>query len=182
MTVEPAKIYRTGRSTGWAAYPQKPIARFDGSADSRREQHLHVLGLSLIPSGDEALCIFKHLRFGRKPLSRFLLSSVPLFGLELAPIEPHDVMLDGRTVLSSSNNFDTLNCKYLDWGLGGVSVKTAAEYRAMAEECIKWAGEAYTDEVRESYLQLAQIWLETASRIDGLSEATIVADERKKTA
>jgi hypothetical protein len=47
-------------------------------------------------------------------------------------------------------------------------MKTAAEYRAMAEECFKWAGEAYTDEVRQSYLQLAQIWLDTASQLDGL--------------
>ena len=45
-------------------------------------------------------------------------------------------------------------------------MKTAAEYRAMAEECIKWAGEAYTEEVRESYLKLARIWLDTASRIN----------------
>jgi hypothetical protein len=61
-------------------------------------------------------------------------------------------------------------------------VKTAAEYRAMAEECIKWAGEAYTDEVRESYLQLAQIWLDTAARINGLSEIVISAatEEQKK--
>ena len=47
-------------------------------------------------------------------------------------------------------------------------MKTAAEYRAMAEECFKWAGEAYTDEVRQSYLQLAQIWLDSASKLDGL--------------
>ena len=50
-------------------------------------------------------------------------------------------------------------------------MKTAAEYRAMAEECIKWAGEAYTDEVRESYLQLARIWLDTASRLSGVATA-----------
>jgi hypothetical protein len=48
-------------------------------------------------------------------------------------------------------------------------MKTAAEYRAMAEECIKWAGEAYTGEVRESYLQLARIWLDTASRLNGVA-------------
>jgi hypothetical protein len=54
-------------------------------------------------------------------------------------------------------------------GIGGVSMKTAAHYRAMADECIKWAGEAYTAEVRESYLQLARIWLDTASRLNGLS-------------
>ena len=47
-------------------------------------------------------------------------------------------------------------------------MKTAAEYRAMADECYKWAREARTKEVRKSYLQLAQIWLNTASKIDGL--------------
>jgi hypothetical protein len=29
-------------------------------------------------------------------------------------------------------------------------MKTAAEYRAMAEECFEWAREALTDEVRAS--------------------------------
>jgi len=48
-------------------------------------------------------------------------------------------------------------------------MKTAAHYRALAEECIKWANEAYTAEVRESYLQLARIWLDTASRFDAVS-------------
>ncbi len=47
-------------------------------------------------------------------------------------------------------------------------MKTAIEYRAMAEECFKWAGEAQTDEVRTSYLQLAQVWLDAASKLDGL--------------
>jgi len=39
----------------------------------------------------------------------------------------------------------------------------------MAEECIKWAGEAHTDEVRESYLQLARIWLDSASQLNGVA-------------
>jgi hypothetical protein len=47
-------------------------------------------------------------------------------------------------------------------------MKTGAEYRAMAEECFKWAREAQDDEVRVSYLQLAQVWLDAASRLDGL--------------
>jgi hypothetical protein len=47
-------------------------------------------------------------------------------------------------------------------------MKTAPEYRAMAEECFKWAGEAHTDEVRVSYLKLAQVWLDAASKLDGL--------------
>ena len=47
-------------------------------------------------------------------------------------------------------------------------MKTAAEYRAMAEKCFKWAREVRTSEVRASYLQLAQVWLDTASKLDGL--------------
>jgi len=38
----------------------------------------------------------------------------------------------------------------------------------MAEECFKWAGEAHTDEVRVAYLKLAQVWLDAASKLDGL--------------
>lgn len=48
-------------------------------------------------------------------------------------------------------------------------MKTAAEYRAMADECFKWAREARADEVRVSLLQLAQVWLDAASKLDGLS-------------
>jgi hypothetical protein len=47
-------------------------------------------------------------------------------------------------------------------------MKTAAEYRAMAEECFKWARETQDNEVRVSYLQLAQVWLDAASKLDGL--------------
>jgi hypothetical protein len=61
-------------------------------------------------------------------------------------------------------------------------MKTAAEYRAMAEECIKWAGEAYTDEVRESYLQLARIWLDTASRLSGVATAEAEQQQSSKAA
>jgi hypothetical protein len=48
------------------------------------------------------------------------------------------------------------------------SMKTAAEYRAMAEECLSWAREAQTSEVRASYSQLAQVWLDAAYKLDGL--------------
>ncbi len=47
-------------------------------------------------------------------------------------------------------------------------MKTAAEYRAMAEECFRWAREAKAKEVRVSLRQLAQIWLDAASKLDGL--------------
>jgi hypothetical protein len=44
---------------------------------------------------------------------------------------------------------------------------TAAEYRAMAEECFQWAETAFNDEVRANYLGIAQIWLQAAARLDG---------------
>ena len=47
-------------------------------------------------------------------------------------------------------------------------MKTAADYRAMAEECFKWAREAHSAEVRVSLLKLAQVWLDLASKLDGL--------------
>jgi hypothetical protein len=50
-------------------------------------------------------------------------------------------------------------------------MKTASEYRAMAEECFRWAREAHTAEVRASYIQLAEVWLKAASQVDGLSPA-----------
>jgi len=47
-------------------------------------------------------------------------------------------------------------------------MKTAAEYRAMAEECFKWAREAQAEEVRVFLRQLAQAWLDAASKLDDL--------------
>ena len=44
-------------------------------------------------------------------------------------------------------------------------MKTAAEYRAMADECLKWAREARADEVHVSLLQLAQVWLDAATNL-----------------
>jgi hypothetical protein len=46
-------------------------------------------------------------------------------------------------------------------------MKTAAEYRAMADECFQWAREAKANEVRVSLRQLAQVWLDAASKLDG---------------
>ena len=62
------------------------------------------------------------------------------------------------------------------------SMKTAAEYRAMAEECLKWAREARTSEVRASYSQLAQVWLDAVYKLDGLpaTRAAPAPDQRKR--
>ena len=37
------------------------------------------------------------------------------------------------------------------WGRLRVSMKTATEYRVMADKCFKWARNTYMDEVRETY-------------------------------
>jgi hypothetical protein len=47
-------------------------------------------------------------------------------------------------------------------------MKTAAEYRAMAEECFRWAREAKARQARMCLKQLAQVWLDAASKLDGL--------------
>jgi len=58
-------------------------------------------------------------------------------------------------------------------------VKTAAEYRAMAEECLEWARQTVDDDVRAGYLGLGQIWLDAAHKLDAL-RATPATDEHKK--
>jgi hypothetical protein len=59
-------------------------------------------------------------------------------------------------------------------------MKTAAEYRAMAEECFKWAREAQAREMRESLRQLAQVWLDAASKLDGPPTQTQVPQENRE--
>jgi hypothetical protein len=62
-------------------------------------------------------------------------------------------------------------------------MKTAAEYRAMADECFKWAREAGADEVRVSLLQLAQVSLDAATTRRPVSDPDKVSpDELSKTA
>jgi hypothetical protein len=45
---------------------------------------------------------------------------------------------------------------------------TAAEYRKLAGECFRLACQSKLEPVRTAYLDLARLWLETASRLDGL--------------
>jgi hypothetical protein len=48
---------------------------------------------------------------------------------------------------------------------------TAAEYRAWAEESLKWAGEATTANERDAYVKIAEIWLQSALRSERLSKS-----------
>ena len=63
-------------------------------------------------------------------------------------------------------------------------MKTAAEYRAMDDECFKWAREARAEEVRVSLLQLAQVWLDAATKLGGLflTQTKSAPDELSKRA
>jgi hypothetical protein len=72
----------------------------------------------------------------------------------------------------------------LPLGTGDLSRKTAAKYRALAEECFKWSRETHDSAVRKGYLGLAQVWLDAASQRDGLPAARIppTPDETPKTA
>jgi hypothetical protein len=40
-------------------------------------------------------------------------------------------------------------------------------YRLMAEECLLWARQARSDDVRDPLIELARIWTEAASKLDG---------------
>jgi hypothetical protein len=47
---------------------------------------------------------------------------------------------------------------------------TVAEYRAWAEECLKWAGEAATPEERDAHIRSAEIWIQSALRTERLAK------------
>jgi len=45
-------------------------------------------------------------------------------------------------------------------------MSTPGDYRAMAEECFRWAQHAQTEDKRQAYLDVARTWLEAASGQD----------------
>jgi hypothetical protein len=46
---------------------------------------------------------------------------------------------------------------------------TAAEYRAWAEESLEWAQNATNESSRQAYIRWAEIWLESALRVERLA-------------
>jgi hypothetical protein len=54
---------------------------------------------------------------------------------------------------------------------------TAAEYRAWAEESLRWAGEATTANERDVYVKIAEIWLQSASRSERLCKEPMPTTE-----
>jgi hypothetical protein len=49
-----AQVDRVRGAASRTADPQEPIARGDGGADRRREQHRHSLGMARVPGSDQA--------------------------------------------------------------------------------------------------------------------------------
>jgi hypothetical protein len=47
-------------------------------------------------------------------------------------------------------------------------MKSAAEYRAYAEQCVEWAKAAHTGEERDALLDMARTWLDAAQAADEL--------------
>ena len=48
---------------------------------------------------------------------------------------------------------------------------TAAEYRAWAEEFLRWAGEATTANERDAYIKTAEVWLQSAYGVSVLPKS-----------
>jgi len=94
VTIKPTQINRADHPASRASHPQEPIACSDGRADCGREQHRQCLRLALVPSGDQALGIFKHLSIGRAAGCRFLLRSDAALILNLRRLKPMLGMVD----------------------------------------------------------------------------------------
>jgi hypothetical protein len=89
MSINRPQIDGLRRMAGRATHPQKPMPCLESTADCRREQHRHPLGLSFIPRRDQAAGIFEDLRLGCTLCGRFLLGGCGALCLHLATIESH---------------------------------------------------------------------------------------------
>jgi hypothetical protein len=54
---------------------------------------------------------------------------------------------------------------------------TPADYRAWAEESLRWARDAMTESTRDAYIKFALFWLESVSRSERLSPQLQLHDE-----
>jgi len=89
VTIECAQVDSLDSAASRAPHPQIPIARGDGGADRRREQHGHLLGLALVPGGDQPLGILQHLSIGSAARSGFFFGQLPALIFHLALVESH---------------------------------------------------------------------------------------------
>jgi hypothetical protein len=89
VRIERAKINRIDRSAGRAAYPEESIACGDGGVDRWGEYHRHTFSLALVPCGDQALRVLKHLSVGSAAGGSLFLGDLPTLILHLAAVEAH---------------------------------------------------------------------------------------------
>ncbi len=54
---------------------------------------------------------------------------------------------------------------------------TPSEYRLMAKDCLRWARQVRSDNVQNAYIELARLWTEAASKLDG--SAPIIPERTK---
>lgn len=45
---------------------------------------------------------------------------------------------------------------------------TVNEFRQFADECLRWAADAQTDEQRNAFLGMARAWTQAALRLEGV--------------
>jgi hypothetical protein len=45
---------------------------------------------------------------------------------------------------------------------------TAREFQEFADECMRWAAEAHTEDRRQAFLQMACAWTQAALRLEGV--------------
>jgi hypothetical protein len=52
---------------------------------------------------------------------------------------------------------------------------TVKEYHEYAEECLRWAAQAKTEDQQKAFLEMAQAWTMAAMRVEGIlvPEATV---------
>jgi hypothetical protein len=65
-----------------------------------------------------------------------------------------------------------------DGGVENAAMATAKEYRKFAEECLRWADEADTEQDRTALLELARDWTLAAQRLELASPRNVAELKR----
>ena len=100
----------------------------------------------------------KAVRFTKHPLVRLLHSGGLIPGIAGKNFQ----FVRSRTNFSDPTAFTYgLNCS------GGSSAMTVNEYHQYAQECLRWAAQAKTEDQREAFLEMAQAWTMAASFREG---------------
>jgi hypothetical protein len=55
-----------------------------------------------------------------------------------------------------------------DVGVGTRQMATVKDFREFADECMRWAVQAHTEDHRKAFLQMASAWTQAALRLEGV--------------